>query len=253
MLESLPPSTRLVLTIEDHQKWRKDGSGWIRVWETLSVSHWLVKWFASHPQGVIIDLPLPEEKNMGKWIIEEVKRQGGTIAADAAQELSQHVGNNTSVASQEIAKLLMYVDFKRPLSQEDVLNLVSVEGSADVFAMLDLLMDGKTHQAQSLMHRLLDDSPPEAILGAVIHRFRQMIQVREALDTQEDLKVLTEKKVIFYNQINKYTAAARRFNLKRLEELYHRLLEMDFQSKTSQTDLATNLELLVMQINPNNF
>jgi DNA polymerase III delta subunit len=122
-----------------------------------------------------------------------------------------------------------------------------VEGSTDVFTMLDKLMDGRTREAQSLMHRLLDDNTPEVILGAVIYRFRQLIQVREALDAGQDLKELVDKRVLFRNQVGKYTDAARRTSLDKLEGIYRHLLEMDVQSKTSQADLATGLEMLVVE------
>lgn len=248
ILNSIPETTHLILTAEDHQKWKKDGNNWTRIWETLTPTHWLVKALSEHPAAEIIDLALPEEKNMSAWIIAEAKIQGGQIEDDAAQELSRHIGNDTSIASQEIAKLLMYVDFKRQVTREDVMELVSDEGSTDVFKMLDHLMLGDARTAQAMMHRLLGDSQPEVILGAVIHRFRQLIQVREALDAGDDLKELTNKRVIFYKQMNDYSKAARRFNMHRLEDIYRRLLEMDLQAKTSQVDLATNLEMLILEV-----
>lgn len=249
LLDAAPPSTHLILQVEDHRKWRKDvGGNWIQVWETLSATHWLVKWIETHDNAEVIDLALPEEKNMDAWVNAEAKRQGGTFEPEAARELARHTGNDTGIASQEIAKLLMYVDFKRPVNQTDVLECVSVEGSADVFVMLDELVEGKIQQAQSLMRRLLESTPPEAIIGAVIHRFRQLIQVREALDAREDLKVLVERKVLFGNQVGKYSSAARRFSMTQLRAIYARLLEMDVQAKTSVVDLETNLEMFVMEL-----
>lgn len=249
LLDSTPESTHLVLQGEDHRKWRKDANGnWIQIWETLSATHWLIKWIEAHPNAEIIDLSLPKEKNMDVWVNVEAKRQGGAFEPEAARELARHTGNDTGIASQEIAKLMMYVDFKRPVNQTDVLECVSVEGSADVFVMLDELVEGKIPQAQSLMRRLLEDTPPEAILGAVVHRFRQLIQVREALDAREDLKVLVERKVLFGNQVGKYSSAARRFSMKQLEGIFARLLEMDVQAKTSVVDLETNLEMFVVEL-----
>lgn len=249
LLDTAPPSTHLILQVEDHRKWRKDANGnWIQVWETLSATHWLIKWIDAHDNAEIIDLALPEEKNMDAWVNAEAKRQGGTFEPEAARELARHTGNDTGIASQEIAKLLMYVDFKRPVNQTDVLECVSVEGSADVFVMLDELVEGKIQQAQSLMRRLLESTPPEAIIGAVIHRFRQLIQVREALDAREDLKLLVERKVLFGNQVGKYSSAARRFSMPQLRAIYARLLEMDVQAKTSVVDLETNLEMFVMEL-----
>lgn len=250
LLETLPPINHLVMILDDHQRWRKDANGnWIQVWETLHEGHWLMQWVKDHAAQVeVLAFPLPDEKAMDAWVNAEVKRQGGAIEVEATRELSRHVGNETSIASQEIAKLLMYVNFTCPITVKDVIELVSVEGSADVFVMLDALVEGRTKEAQSLMHHLLEEDPPEVILGAVSHRFRQLILVREALDAREDLKVLVDRKVIFNNQVSKYTTHARRFTMKKLEGFYRRLLEMDLQAKISQTDLATNLEMFVMEL-----
>jgi len=247
MLASVPPTNHLVLVIEDHQKWRQDQGSWVQVWETLNPSHWLVKWFSANPQAEIIDAGLPDARSMHSWIAEEAKRLGGRIDAAAASELSLHTGNDTGIASQEVAKLLTYVDFKRSVTHEDVLELVSAEGSTDVFDMLDRLMSGRTREAQLLMRRLLDDAQPEILLGAVIHRFRQLLLVSEVLDNNENPADAARKLGILPRKMNEFTTATRRYGPCKLEQFYHRLLEMDLQAKTSQLDLTTNLELFLLE------
>jgi len=247
MLASAPPTTTLVIIVEDTQKWRKVENEWTRVWETLTPAHWLVQWCSSHPQACIVDLGLPDAKNMDAWILNETKRQEGKMEPSAAYELTRLTGIDTSIASQEIAKLMMYVDFQRPVTREDVLELVSDEGSVDVFAMLDSLMEGKTRNAQAMMRRLLDDTPPEVVLGALAHRLRQLILLAEAMDSGEDARSLSRKTGIFINKIESSRSAVRCIGVSGLEELYHHLLEIDLQAKTSGTDLATNLELLVLK------
>jgi DNA polymerase-3 subunit delta len=250
LLAALPGTNQMVMLIEDHQRWRKDANGrWIQVWETLHEGHWLMEWAQAHiSQTEVLPFALPDEKAMDGWVSAEVNRQGGKIEAEAARELSRHVGNETSIASQEIGKLLMYVNYARPITAKDVIEMVSDEGSADVFIMLDALVEGREKEAQSLLRRLLEEDPPEVILGAVSHRFRQLIQVREALDEHEDLKVLVDRKVIFNNQSAKYAGHARRFSMEKLKVLYKQLLDMDIQSKTSQIDLGANLELFLMEV-----
>jgi len=258
ILESAPETTHVVLLVEDRTRWRKDSQGkWQQYWETLNQEHWLTKWVKDHGNAEIIDVPLPDEKAMPQWVITEAKRQGGQFSTDAAAELCRHTGNDTGIAGQEIGKLLMYVNFERPVTVDDVIDCVSVEGSADVFKMLDMLVGGKKKEAQSMMHRLLDDSQPEMILGAVAHRFRQLIQVREVLDSGGSIQSLVKQKVIFNNQVENYSAAAVRYPMTKLKEVFGRLLEMDVQSKmwfedsrvdAIQVDLKTNLELLVMEL-----
>ena len=258
VLESAPETTHLVLIVEDRTRWRKDErNDWQSYWELLNPDHWLVTWATARDNVELLDSPMPEERKMPEWVMKEAKRQGGQMTQDAAVELSRHTGCDTSIASQEIAKLLMYVNFERAVSVDDVIECVSVEGSADTFKMLDHLMAGQKKESQAMMRQLLEDTQPEMILGAVAHRFRQILQVREALDASGDISSLVKSRVIFSNQVGAFTQAARRYPVPRLKEIFARLLEMDVQNKiwdeTSslgeiQVDLKTNLEMLVMEL-----
>jgi DNA polymerase-3 subunit delta len=257
LLNSIPDTTHLVLIVEDRLKWRKDDQGkWQQYWEILNPEHWLAKNAVERQALEFLDSPLPDERDMPAWVMREAKRQGGQFSPDAGAELSRHTGSDTGIASQEIAKLLIYVNFERAVSVADVVECVSVEGSADTFKMLDMLMSGNKKEAQAMMHQLLDDTQPEMILGALAHRFRQMIQVRAALDDGEDVSALAKSRIIFSNQVNAYTQAAQRYPMERLKEIFSRLLQMDVQSKLwedfprldeIQVDLKTNLELFVME------
>lgn len=248
-LEGMPPSTILLMVVEDHRRWHKDGSQWQQTWETLNASHWLAHWMENRPNGAVKAFPLPDPREMDAWIQKEAADQGGKFAPDAAHELGQYTGNDTSIASQEIGKLLMYVNGVRPVSREDVIALVSDAGSTDVFTMLDAMLEGRTREAQMMLHRLLDDTPPEVIMGAVVHRFRQLLQVRDALDARDDLKQLVSQRILFGGkQGDRVISQAQRFSMLSLKEIYHRLLALDIQSKTSAVDLGVNLEILVVEL-----
>jgi DNA polymerase-3 subunit delta len=249
ILDGVPESTILLMVVEDHQRWRKEGSDWQRSWDILTSAHWLMNWSKDRPNVSIQSFPLPDSREMDAWIQKEAAAQGGKFSGEAAHELAQSIGNDTSIASQEIGKLLIYVNGARPVSREDVILLVSDAGSSDVFSMLDAMVEGRTREAQQMLHRQLDDTPPEVILGAVIHRFRQLIQVREALDAGEDLRGLIAQRVVFAGkQAEKTTNQARRYSMRELKQVYRRLLELDIQSKTSQLDLASSLEVLVVEM-----
>lgn len=249
ILEGVPESTFLLLVVEDHTRFRKENDQWLRQWEVLNEGHWLVKWADGKSNVSFKAFPLPDLREMDSWILKEAADQGGKFSGEAAHELAQFIGNDTSIASQEIGKLLMYVNGSRPVTREDVILLVSDAGSSDIFSMLDALVEGRTREAQQMLHRQLDDTPPEVILGAVAHRFRQLIQVREALDSGEDLRELVKQRVVFAGKAaDRAASQARRFPMYRLKQVYRRLLEMDVQSKTSQLDLATNLEVLVVEL-----
>ena len=99
-LESVPPSTKLVLIDPDEIK-ERDIPG-----------HWLVKWATkvgdkARSQGFM----LPRQREMPGWIINEARRQGGQIEPSAAARLAEMTGEEPRQAAQEITKLLTFVNF----------------------------------------------------------------------------------------------------------------------------------------------
>jgi len=108
-------------------------------------------------------------------------------------------------------------------------------------------MNGQAKEAQAMMRRLLDDSQPEIILGAVIHRFRQLLLISETMEFGEEPADSARKLGILPRKVGEYVSAVRRIGPDKLEKIYHHLLDIDLQAKTSRADLAANLELLVLK------
>ena len=57
--------------------------------------------------------PLPE--NLARWIQERAKASGGQFSFEAADTLAHQVGLEPHVLDQEIRKLLLYVNYARPV------------------------------------------------------------------------------------------------------------------------------------------
>ncbi|HZW03414.1 MAG TPA: hypothetical protein VFF68_05785, partial [Anaerolineaceae bacterium] len=78
-------------------------------------------------------------------------------------------------------------------------------------------------------------------------QFRLLIQAREALDEGADRQELTALGIHPY-VVDKITRQAQRFSLIRLIAIYHRLLEVDEQSKTGGMALDLALETFVAEL-----
>ena len=63
---------------------------------------------------------MPKLRDMPDWIINEAQAQGGKIDRQAATRLAEMTGEDTRQASQEITKLLTYVDYKHAIELADV-------------------------------------------------------------------------------------------------------------------------------------
>jgi DNA polymerase-3 subunit delta len=143
--------------------------------------NWLVKWAAKNgakAQGYM----LPRLKEMPGWIMNEVKNQGGALEPRAAAKLAEMTGIDTRQAGMEIAKLLAYVNWSRPVKLEDVEAVSIVTAEPDIFALVDAMANRDAGAAQRILHRLLENEDAFALWGMVIRQFRLLLQAREVID-----------------------------------------------------------------------
>ena len=239
LLNGLPESTALLLVVEDEFA-RKGKGGWD--WKSLPASetHWMRKWINAAGKRTFYQLcQLPKVTEMPEWVRKEARRQGGQFTLEAAKALVSHVANDTLLASLEVEKLLVFVDFKRPVEVEDVEDLTAQGGQADVFDMVDALAAGDARLALGQLHRLLETQEPLSLFGMVVRQFRLLIQAREVLDEGLGGQMVEEMHLAKF-VAEKLSVQARRFQMSQLVDLYHRLLLMDEAMKTSQIppDLA---------------
>jgi DNA polymerase-3 subunit delta len=192
---------------------------------------------------------LPHGPEMAKWIQKRVKAAGGQFTPAAAAKLAALVGDAPRRADQEILKLLEYVNYARPVEVDDVEHLTPDSAPPGDFAFVDALRSQNTRQAQSVLHKLLEDNEPLWIFASIVSQFRQLILVRELMDQ----RITNEDEVARRIGIHPYMAKlamehARHFELHALEKIYQRLHELDHAIKTGQMDDEVALDLLVIEL-----
>lgn len=214
--------------------------------------HWLENWANENPgRAYIRQFSLPIGGAMVRWIMNTAQESGGSFSQDAAESLASLVGSDTSLANHEIEKLLAYVDYKRPVSDEDV-DYVSISiPQGDIFNMVDAIsvQDGK--QAAAMLHALLETQDPASIFGMVVRQFRLLILARELVDQgggPDDLVREYKVKPRTHPYVaNKIFTQVRRFRMPELVAAYQRLLEIDLNAKTSQVPLDLELDMFVSE------
>lgn len=235
LLGAMPPTTAFVL-IED---------------KILDEKHWLISWCKEHLDLAWTQLfALPKGSAMTNWILDQAQEQGGAFEAPAAQLLASFVDEDPRLAKSEIEKLLTYVDFSRPVTEEDVRNLVADVRQGDVFQMVDAIGYGDGEKAFAMLRRLLEEGDALPLFGMIVRQFRLLIQVRELLDQnpgQDHFQIAKEIGVHPY-PIQKIMPQAKLFNLPQLKTIYHRLSEVDQAIKTGQLNDKLALDLLIASL-----
>jgi len=239
--EKVPLTTALVLV--EHKLLTSD---WERKKGNL---HWLERWAGSDRERVYIKaFPLG---NMEGWIQNRAAQEGGQFTYEAARRLAELVGADTRLADQEIRKLLDYADYKRPVEKEDVDLLTPDSSQADVFAMVDALGMRDGQKASLILQRLLEQQEHGFIFAMVVRQFRLLLLVREILDgggggdeIAAKLGFLGLKKWMS----RKLIPQAKRFSLPVLEEIYHRLLNLDDDVKSGLIPVDLALQIFVSEL-----
>jgi DNA polymerase III subunit delta len=211
--------------------------------------HWLVKWAEKNEKSVQArGFMLPRLKDMTGWIVNETKNQGGKIEPRAAEMLKDMVGVDTRQAGMEIAKLLAYANWSRPINSQDVEAVCVVTSEQSVFDFVDALANGNGKSAQHLLHRLLETEDEFSLWGMVVRQFRLLIQAREVLDGRGNKDDVARALGVHPFVAEKAAQQAARFSIESLEAIYHRLLSIDEKVKTSQVTLDLAMDTLVVEL-----
>lgn len=230
VLESVPPTTALVLEIPT----------------TLKKGHWLLKW-AEKQKGQVLVRAYGRPANMVQWILKRAKEEGGEFTVRAASELARRVEGDTTAAVHEIAKLLAFVGYARPVDLDDVRKLTPAPEHPNIFEMVDALGLGRRERALNLLRQLLKEEEAPRLWGMVIRQFRLLILAREAISEGiRDKNTLSKRIGVHPFVAEKLLNQARRFDITTLERIYAHLWEADRKWKTGKADLETSLDLLIV-------
>jgi DNA polymerase-3 subunit delta len=213
--------------------------------------HWLEKWAISAEQSRRVYLrhhPRPSGGLMVRWIQEHAKSLGGQMTNQAAVALANQVGDDTRLASQEIVKLLTYVNYARPVEIDEVEHLTPLSAKIGDFELVNAIRDRDTRKAQALLQRSLQDDDPLRLLQSIVYQMRLLIIAREILDEHATINDIPNSLKIGYYPAKLALESAPRFSMKFLEAIYHRLLGADEAIKTGQIEPELALELLVIEL-----
>ena len=211
--------------------------------------HWLVKWAEKNQNSIQARaFMLPRLKDMTGWIVNETKNQGGKIEPRAAEMLKEMVGVDTRQAGMEIAKLLAYVNWARPINSQDVDAVCVTTSEQSVFDFVDALANGNSKLAQHLLHRLLETEDEFSLWGMVVRQFRLLIQAREILDGDGKKEDVARALGVHPFVAEKAAQQASRFSIETLEAIYRQLLNIDERVKTSRVNLDLAMDTLVVEL-----
>ena len=193
--------------------------------------------------------PVLRENRLRQWIERQVAEQGASMSPQAVDFLAKLVGGNLWIMANEISKLALFTSGRR-IDVEDVKAIVSYAQEANVFAMVDAILDFKAGVAEQLLQQLLQRGAAPAYLLVMLSRqVRMIVQVKE-LTNQGKPKIEIQDKLALTSEfaLRKTLEQADKYSLARLKEVYHKLLEADLSIKTGKYGGELTLNLLIAEL-----
>lgn len=202
---------------------------------------------AGREWALVKKFDLPQGEALVKWIQARAKAEGGAFTREAAQALAQTEADPRALGN-EVAKLLAYAGFARPVEAADVDVLTSSSSEARIFDFVDYLGQRRAAPAQRELHRLLETADPLYVLSMIARQYRLILQAKELLEARRAERDVAQALGLHPYPAGKVCAQARLYTLPALEQIYRRLLECDVQIKTGQAEPAAVLDVLVAEL-----
>ena len=200
------------------------------------------------PLTEVKPFPLLKGEALKAWIRQRVKKEGGNIRPQAVNLLAELIGGDLWAMDGEVRKLLIYGQ-ERPISEDDVRQLVSCIQEANIFALVDAVAEGRTELAQRLLHRLYDEGiSPTYVLTMITRQFRLIAQARD-LGKGLSRRQIQDRLGLKQDYVaDKTLGQAKLYDFEGVKRAYGKLLETDLAIKTGKYSDKLALELLVTEL-----
>jgi DNA polymerase-3 subunit delta len=200
------------------------------------------------PLAEVRTFPLLRGRDLKAWIQQRVREEGGDITPQAVNLLAELIGGDLWAMNGEIQKLLLY-SRERPISEDDVKQLVSHVQEANIFALVDAVAEGRTELAQRILHRLYHEGvAPTYILTMITRQFRLIAQARDLEPGLSRLQIQDRLGLKSSYSLDKTLSQAKLYDFEGVKRAYDKLLETDLAIKTGKYSDKLALELLVTEL-----
>ena len=187
--------------------------------------------------------------SLNEWIRNRVKGNGGVISPEAVKLLAAYAGDNLWVLASEIDKLILFTAGRR-IEEKDIKEVVSYAREANIFTMVDALIEGHSATAAPLLQQMLDEGAAAPyILFMITRQVRLLVEVKELINLKCNRNEIRDRMGIMNDFVlNKALEQSRNYSMERLEQIYRKILETDISIKQGiwKGDLA--LDLLVAEL-----
>ncbi len=199
------------------------------------------------PIANIKRFPQLKGERINYWIKTRIAERGGKVSAKAIDLLGELAGNDLWHINSEIEKLIAF-GHGRLITEDDVRQVTSYNSEANIFALVDAVLEGRRREAQQLLHRLFTEGMnPSHILTMITRQLRLILMAKE-LSPASRQEAMSRLGISRDFQFDRLLKQAKLYTIDTIKRAYHKILEADMAIKTGKYDDDLSVELLVMDL-----
>ncbi len=200
--------------------------------DELNGNRKITKLFEKH--STLVEFQPLDDKELFDWIARLFKESGMEVGSTVVRHLTGISGSNLVRLSNDVKKLAAAALPNGLVTEELVDSLVARTRLMDNFALSGHLVAGRTREAVSSLHQMLDDgAEPLMLLGLLGSNYRRLLIAKDLMESGSDRSEVARAVKLRYNDQEPFLAAARRAKMSQLTHAISRLAEADISIKSS--------------------
>ena len=184
------------------------------------------------------------------WFRGQVETAGSTLGRGVAEAAVKLAGVDSFTLKNLADQLVNYRPGKE-ITLADLNEFVEEKADDSIFNLVDAIVAGRVQPALAMMREQYRRGEDEQyILGMLIRQFRIMLQIADSLEQNPSVTpdILAKQLSLHPFVVKKTIPLVKKFSLPDLKHRFSQLAEFDLKTKTGQGDLATLLDILVVEM-----
>ncbi len=186
---------------------------------------------------------------VARWIHERAGSRGIEFQREAAEVLSELVGADLWTVAAEVDKLGQYAN-GRPVTVADVRLLTPASRDADIFDLVDAVVEGRAPAALRLVRQKIEEGEHPAGLQAMIARqLRNLVRAAELIEQEAPQSAIGDATGVTHQfPLGKLIRQAGALGPANAEQALREVEASDHAVKTGRLEESLALELLVCRL-----
>jgi DNA polymerase-3 subunit delta len=189
------------------------------------------------------------EETLKRWVAGYLGNSGKKITAAAAEYLITEVGNDMTLLSLEMEKLIAWCLERNEVTINDIDTVCTHQVNGKIFDMITAISEHRQKEALALYYDLLTlRESPFHIQSLLVRQYNNLLSVRDGLDKNYSYVTIADKTGIKDWLVKKMSYIAKKMPLLKIEEAIEACAKAEEDIKTGNMVDVLAIELLIISL-----